>query len=344
MFEIVNRTPFAVSLIPGMGKDDVANLTVVAKGTFALGGSPGEPTIADEQVPFLPGDVWNGPDPAESSVRFESDACPAKPATDVVLVGHAHAGARPVRTVDVALRIGSVHKIIRVMGDRQWVRDGTGWVMSSPPAPFERMPLIYERAFGGVDRSDPDPGRHKGEDRNPVGTGFVASGRSRTLDGLPLPNLEDPGKLIRDWSDRPPISGFGFVARGWLPRRSLGGTYDERWTRERSPLLPEDFDDRFFNGAPADQVVRPHLRGGEPVSVSGCTPDGVMSFEVPRGGPSFTVDWAGGPREQKIAHVLDTLIIDPDERRIVICWRGTFVCGRRLRQVQRIAVRLAKGQ
>jgi len=35
--------------------------------------------------------------------------------------------------------------------------------------------------------------------------------------------------------------------------------------RERAPLLPYDFDERFFNGAPADQVVTPHL-----VAASSC--------------------------------------------------------------------------
>jgi hypothetical protein len=40
--------------------------------------------------------------------------------------------------------------------------------------------------------------------------------------------------------------------------------------------------------------------------------------------------------------VLDTVILDPDERRIVMSWRSTFLCGRRLRQVQRVVVRMAR--
>ena len=32
MFEVVNRTPFAVSLVPGLGKDYIANMTVATAG------------------------------------------------------------------------------------------------------------------------------------------------------------------------------------------------------------------------------------------------------------------------------------------------------------------------
>jgi hypothetical protein len=213
--------------------------------------------------------------------------------------------------------------------------------MSSPPVAFERLPLVYERAFGGVDRSD--PAQPAGDDRNPVGTGFAAAARKERLEGLRLPNLEDPRHPIKTWSDRPPVAGFGVVGRGWLPRRSLGGTYDQRWTEQRNPLLPEDFDPRFFNGAPADQVAVPHLRGGEPVSLSNCSPDGVLSFELPRIALSITIDWAAGPQAQEVPPVLDTVILDPDERRIVMSWRSTFPCGRRLRQVQRVVVRMARG-
>ena len=325
MFEIINRTPFVVSLIPGLGKDDVAHMTVLAKGTFSIPIPPGPPRIAEQQIPFWPGDEWNGPEPATSSVRFESDACPTKPGTDVVLVGHAYAGARRQATVDVGLRVGKLQKVVRVTGDRIWARAALTWVMSSPPVAFERLPLVYERAFGGVDRSD--PAQPSGDDRNPVGTGFAAAARKERLEGLRLPNLEDPRHPIKTWSDRPPVAGFGVVGRGWIPRRSLGGTYDPR----------------FFNGAPADQVAVPHLRGGEPVSLSNCSPDGVLSFELPRIALSITIDWAAGPQAQEVPPVLDTVILDPDERRIVMSWRSTFPCGRRLRQVQRVVVRMARG-
>lgn len=36
MFEVVNRTPFLHGLIPGLDRDDVAQLTLHLKGTFRI--------------------------------------------------------------------------------------------------------------------------------------------------------------------------------------------------------------------------------------------------------------------------------------------------------------------
>jgi len=33
------------------------------------------------------------------------------------------------------------------------------------------------------------------------------------------------------------------------------GTYDEAWQRDMAPLLPEDFDEQFFQRAPPDQQI-----------------------------------------------------------------------------------------
>jgi hypothetical protein len=342
MFGLVNRTPFVASLIPGLGKDDVAHLTVLAKGTFSIPASTGPLTIAEQQVPFLAVDQCNGPDPATSCVRIESDVCPAKPGTDVVLVGHAHAGARPRSSVDVGLRVANLRKVVRVSGERCWVDVGLSWEISRPPVVFQRMPLVYERAYGGADRSHPDPARHGSEERNPVGTGVAASSAKARMKGLALPNLEDPRHPIKSWKDRPPVAGFGFVGRGWLPRRTWAGTYDRRWQEQRSPLLPDDFDPRFFQGAPSDQVVTPHLRGGEPVQVSNCSANGMLAFSLPRIDLSIAVDWAGGKRSEVMPYVLDTVVIEPDDNRVVVCWRSTFRCGRRLRQVRRVVVRMPR--
>ena len=341
MFEIINRTPFVVALLPGLGSDDVANVTVLAKGTFAIPARPGPLAPAELQMPVRWGDEHHGPEPGTSSVRYESDVCPAKPGTDVVLLGHACApGARRQSVVEVSLDLGSVRKVVRVSGERRWVQAAGAWSISSPPVPFDRLPLIYERAFGGEDRSDSDPARHAGDDRNPVGAGFATSDRKSRLEGLALPNLEDPRNPIKEWSDRPPVAGFGFVARGWVPRRPLAGTYDKDWLKLRSPLLPADFDQRFFNGAPADQVVAPHLRGGESVRVSGASADGSLTFDLPRLRPDFEVHWADGARAEPAMPVLDTVLLEPDERRVVLSWRSTLRCGRRLRRLRRVVVRM----
>jgi hypothetical protein len=335
MFQVVNRTPFLHALIPGVDRDDVAQLTLLLKGTFRIPARGGPAVWADEQVAIRHADETTAPEPT-ASVRHESDVCPAKPGTDVVLLGHAHAGAHPRPAVDVSLEVGPLRKVVRVTGDRAWTRAGAAWIVSRP-VPFQRLPLVYERAFGGADTSDPDPARRAGDERNPAGTGFVLAGARDRLEGLRLPNLEDPARPITDWADRPPVAGFGWVSRAWLPRRSFAGTFDAAWTHERAPLLPRDFDERFFNGAPADQIVTPHLAGGEPVRLRQLTAGGLAAFELPR--VEFRLHVEIGATAEARVPKLDTVVIEPDLERVTLCWRDTFRCGRRLRQIRRVIVR-----
>ncbi len=339
MFEVVNRTRFLDALIPGLDREDVAHLTVLLKGTFRIPARGGPATWVEDQVPIRHADEIAGLE-STGSVRQESDVSPAKPGTDVVLLGHAYAGASSKTTVDVSLWVGPLRKVVRVIGDRVWTRAGAAWI-ASHPAPFERMPLAYERAFGGADLTDPDPAQRAADERNPAGTGFVLAGQRDRLQGLRLPNLEDPARLIGDWRDRPPVAGFGWVSRAWLPRRRFAGTFDPAWTRERAPLLPHDFDERFFNGAPADQVVTPHLLGGERVWLANASAGGALAFELPR--VKLRVDVQIDATAETRVPKLDTVVIEPDLERVTLCWRDTVRCGRRLRQVRRVVVREERG-
>jgi hypothetical protein len=223
-----------------------------------------------------------------------------------------------------------------VFGDRVWFRAAGVWEKSEP-VPFERMPLVYERAFGGADATHEDPGRHGFEKRNPVGAGFCLSGKKERLADLPLPNLEDPARPIRDWTDRPAPAAPGFTARSWMPRLGYAGTYDEAWRRDRCPFLPDDFDERFFNAAHPDLVAPRPLEGGEGIRVSGASPAGDLVFRVPswRLEVSLVVrgEWtATGP-------MLDTLLIEPDESRLTLVWRAAFRCGRDFLYIDEIRTR-----
>jgi hypothetical protein len=71
------------------------------------------------------------------------------------------------------------------------------------------------------------------------------------------------------------------VARDWHPRVGYAGTYDEKWKRERAPLWPTDFDERFFCGAAPWLQAMPHLDGGEPVHLDGVHAEGPIRFVLP---------------------------------------------------------------
>src|SRR5436309_825245 len=110
MLELRNQTPFVAALVPGLGKEGAEYLTVVVKGTFTLDGRGGG-RVAEEQVPMRHADEAEG-DPAASSTRYEADASPLKPGTDVVLVGAA-VSTRPVKDLVVGLAVGTTRKAVR---------------------------------------------------------------------------------------------------------------------------------------------------------------------------------------------------------------------------------------
>jgi hypothetical protein len=326
MLEIRNSSPFPALLVPGLDKHGADQVTFVLKATFDLSWKSPQPTVSERQLPFVLGDAYWG-EPGRSSVRCESEVGPAKGGTDVVLVGHARA-PRPVSEVEVTLDVGPLHKAVRVTGDRAWFRAVGDW-KASEPAPFQEMPLIFERAFGGR-----APEGDAFEPRNPVGAGITSE---KAIEGVRLPNLEDPRELVRAPSDRPSPAGFGFVARDWQPRLALAGTYDEAWRRERCPFLPLDFDERHFHAAPHDLHAPRALKGGEPARITHVSEVGDVAFDV----PSWSFDVTMSVKGERTDHrpMLDTLLIEPDERRIVALYRFTIPCPRSFLHIDYVRVR-----
>jgi hypothetical protein len=337
MLQIKNKTRFAATLFSSPAPDGVETLFAVVKGTFGLGPRLEETEL---QTPIIMGDRFLG-DPLKTSIVEPGDVSLVKPGTDVLLFGHAYGpGGRPTTRTEVSLRAGPIEKRIAVFGDRRW--SGTVLARLSAPDPFEKMPLVWERAFGGIEPSSGDAPRVDGDDRNPVGTGFRSRTSSQKLDDVVPPNLEDPARLISSLGDRPAPAGFGAIGPHWKPRPSYAGTYDEAWLRRRAPYLPSDFDPRFLQVAPEDQQVPGYLRGGEPVEVSGATPSGVLRFNLParRVDVLFRLDSG----EERRAANLDTVILRPDESRLVLVWRASLPCDKRLlkvREVEPIVTRAA---
>jgi hypothetical protein len=327
MLQFHNATGLAGTFFVAPDTEGIDSVFAVLKGTFALdrGLAP-----AEEQLPPVMAAVYHE-DPVTSSIRVASDASLVKPATDVLLVGSAWApGELPTTWTDVSLVVGPVAKTVRVFGDRVWDAGAAGAV-PSPPTPFVRMPLAWERAFGGTDVTEKGP---TAEPRNPVGLGFRAAGGQKPLDGMPLPNLEDPSAPISSWRDRPPPACFAPVAPHWQPRLAYAGTYDEQWQQARAPYLPTDFDARFFQCAPPGLVCPGYLQGGEPVDIRGASPGGVLSFRLPaiRVQVTFVVD---GRSEIRSAN-LDTVLIEPDAGRVSLVWRAVLACDKKVLRVNEI--------
>jgi len=332
VLQLKNSSPFkpAIALFPDA--DGIDTLYIVVKATFELADRL---EIAEEQVPpTLADEYWD--EPETSSLKYASDMHLGKPSTDVVLVGQAWAPeGKKVRQLDMGVAAADRRKLVRVFGDRVWRKKGASF---TAPEPFESLPLVYERAYGGTQRSDPAEETAPAEERNPVGRGFRGERKPAEAEGQPLPNIEDPKNLIKSWGDQAAPQGFGFVAPAWLPRRSYAGTYDDDWQKKRAPYLPADFDARFFNAAHPDLVFDGYLEGGEPIQVVGASPKGRLRFRLPICDLEATVRVAGKTEEPPLS--LETVLIEPDEARLCMTWRAALPCDKKTLKVEQIDIAL----
>lgn len=312
MWQVTNRTPYKAERTWVRDVDGVHQWVVVVKATFTIG-DKGSLALADEQVEPLHAAEYNGEDGA-SSVRYDADLIAPKPTTDVVINGTAYAPrGRPSADFMVSARVDRTSKVLRVIGNRRWQQGGPGEIMASDAEPIAQLPIVYERAYGGFDRTDPDPKKQRIDLRNPVGTGVSA--RAAHLLGQAVPNFEYPGGSI----ERAGPAGFGAIACHWSPRIELAGTYDKAWQEDRKPLLPRDWDARSLLCSPADQRPASHLRGGEEVELANLTPSGRLRFALPKHYFAFTTRF--GTKSHEHRGQLASVIIEPDHPRVIMVWQ-----------------------
>lgn len=328
MWMLKNRTAYAAERTWVLDKNAVKSWVVVVKGTFDIY-PDGSTKLADKQEEPLLACQYAG-EPGKSSLVYEADLTPSKPATDITLNGHVYApGGKAVRTVSATLAIGNQAKTIKVFGDRHWEKGLLGGLSMTTPEPFEKLPITYERAFGGWDSKSEDQSRHRLYPGNPVGQGFWVR-REHAVDQR-LPNFEDPGRLISSWKDRPRAMGFGALASYWTPRLEYAGTYDAGWQKDRFPLLPENFDERHYQAAPEDQQVAGGLLGGEVVKLENLSPKGVVTFTLPKLRFTFTTRFG----RERVEHraKLSSVIIEPDVSRVLMVWHTSLECHHKVDQL-----------
>lgn len=285
-------------------------------------------------------------DPETTTVQYESDLSPYKLMTDVVLIGTAYAPkGRAVSQMDCAVQVGRTRKVIRVIGDRRCVhrvRRPPSW---TDPEPFMEMEICYERAYGGSDlRSDPAiPFYYP---RNTKGRGIAMKNVPEVVDGLALPNLEDPGDLLTPdrvvlerrarWNQQPLPQGFGWFEKIWYPRCSFVGAVPgdvdlaEPLREEALGLVPKgqvalarqfklpSFDVRFNNGASLGLAL-PYLAGNERITLTGLTRDGELEFGLPDDLPRIMLDISLGEYAPK--PVLHTVCIRLEDMQVDLVWR-----------------------
>ena len=332
--ELANGTPFAAERFVDVDKDAAEQLIVVAKGTWTLG-EDGTLALADEQLPPSPLDEFHG-EPDASSIAREVELGPVKPATEVLVTGHAVAPRANTRAMDVRFTVGQVRKTVRVFGERHWEKK-LGVIRVTDAEPFDRVALVWENAFGGVDET-PKEKHRAGEARNPVGRGFRAKGTQLAVNGEPLPSLEDPRDAVGKPGRKGTPACFAPICRHWIPRRHYAGTYDQKYLDNVFPFLPEDFDERFHHAASADQIARDYLNGGEPVELIGLTQEGKSEFALPSCRPTLTVQLRA--RTEDVPMVLETVGFDTDSRALRVIWKGKLRVHGELLQLKKMTLGL----
>jgi hypothetical protein len=329
-----NTTPFAANFTLALDKQGHEQIVLVVKATFALSLTPGAPTlVAPVQLPLYEADVF-GADPAADATVFETDFAHFRPLCDVLCHARAHApGGRPTTMMDVGLRLGQWSKKFTVHGSRIWLRGAAGYAPSER-RPFLQQDIGYDHAYGGIDPEAENPAMARTYEQNPVGLGFYPNLANR--EGRPLANTSEFGldAVSPDGGFAP--MAFGPVGRSWLPRRSYGGTYDDSWLDNRVPLLPMDFDDRYFQASAPDQQI-PYPTGGEPVEIVNLSPEGRLSGQIPRTQVIVTFERKSGRITQRIAN-LDTVLLLPEDQRMCLTWRTRITAERDLFEFARAII------
>lgn len=162
------------------------------------------------------------------------------------------------------------------------------------------MPLVYENAAGGP-----------GVWNNPVGIGGPGV--------RALPCVVDP----RD-PRRP--AGFGPVSGAWMPRRGFLGETESTALSEPIFEAGPSFDWRYFQAAPADQLLD-GIRGDEWIVLDGMHPTHArVQSRLPQARAAAILR-GEGQSERSIELRADTLVIDADDLLVSIVWRGRFAVG-----------------
>jgi hypothetical protein len=105
-------------------------------------------------------------------------------------------------------------------------------------------------------------------------------------------------------------------------RRKYAGTYDEQWQKERCPLLPDDFDERFLQAAPTALTVPGYMQGDEDCVFIGMTEEGRVDFRLDAPVPTVGVRFirSGTRSEPK----LESIHFDTDKRQYYVTWKSVI--------------------
>ncbi len=340
-------SPGLFEIVPGLNQRAETIFSVIVKRTYRIVPNGVAPRAEVDRPLRQIDQYYDDGDPDWSTVQYESELAPYKSSTDVVVIGKAYA-PRGIATerMTVGVQVGDRKKMLAVTGNRHCsFRDGAAPAFTDPE-PFTEMEIRYDRAYGGRDdKSVPDiPFLYP---RNFMGAGVVLRNVKEAVEGLSLPNIEDPQDLITPerifieepdrWHLQPLPQGFGWRQRTWYPRCALLGAYPPFLdpgtvtAEERMGLLPKNhvalakqsrlrpMEARFSNGA-SFGLIFAILNGDEDVVLGRLTSGGLLKFTLPGDTPTVGLDLGKGM--QPLDAQLHTVSIRPEDQELDLIWRA----------------------
>ncbi|MCR4266328.1 DUF2169 domain-containing protein [Nitratireductor sp. ZSWI3] len=281
MWDVTNRTPFSVFSGFDRDKDGKAYWLVWVKATFLMRHE--RPCLFEpEQIALFREPVYRGP-PESTDLLADNDICFPKQRPDVVVTAHSRPpqNTAPGELFDAGVSIGDWSKTVTVLPPMRW----SDRLRPERIGDNDSVLLGFCNAFGGSDR---ESGAARAEEyaENPIGRGFWTS--RQAAHGKLLPRIVEAGKTVDRWDELLTPVSLACLPKERPRRAQYSGTYDETWMRRKSPLLPDDFDLRYWQCVDADQQLEAEPAAGSRVTltnimVKNAEPDaGVFVGELPR--------------------------------------------------------------
>lgn len=265
-----------------------ASLVVKAAGSFLP--DSGEVMLDPTGPALVPEDRTLRGSPL-ASLEHASDLALVVPHAEVLVSGCAHA-PRGTVVQSLKLRLVVTRNGMPVLGKE---------LVAVAPKPFEILPIVYERAQGGMSSRV-----------NPVGVGLPPD---TTVPNIRYAKPDAPAAA--EWP-----AGFGPIPSSWPVRKSRRGALSAQ-AASHAPFveLPADFDESYFQSAPADQWVG-ELHPGDVISCSGVRPTSAPLFVVIPAARAVALVQRSAEERQRLDLRLDTLRIDAETSRVELLFRG----------------------